>query len=85
MTTRIQFFAVEYHGGDMHPYARWRHFGAANDAEAVLAGRRFAPPPATSFTLYRSPPSADRVLRPPVAVVCLGECDSCEDAIEERN
>ena len=49
----IQFFAVEYHGGDMHPYARWRHFGAANDAEAVLAGRRFAPPSATSFTLYR--------------------------------
>jgi len=53
MTTHIQFFAVEYHGGDMPPYARWRYFVAANDAEAVLAGQRLAPPKATSFTLYR--------------------------------
>lgn len=38
MTIRIQFYAVEYHGGDLHPFTRWRHFGAGSDGGAVIAG-----------------------------------------------
>ncbi len=49
------FFCAIYEGKDLHSHARWFHFGAGSQDEAVDMAMQRAHPAATGFILYSKP------------------------------